>query len=278
MKSRLQPILRAPKGLQGLTGFQPGTAGGIRLTLAQATRTIAVADSREVRSTMQRPSIAILGLLAPAVVAVLVACGSGSAPSGTVRYGLDDADAVLGEETKWTFDSDATGGVPNPSEEFSGSWRVRGEADAPTSPNALCQTETAEFPALSLGNLIFANVTVSVQFKPISGETDQAAGIILRVQDSDNYYIVRANALEDNVNIYKYANGQRSLIASGDAEVQSGQWQELSVEVRAERIEAFLSGTPVVEAEDSEYPAGKIGLWTKADSVTCFDDVAATAE
>jgi hypothetical protein len=191
---------------------------------------------------------------------------------------LGDVNVAAREEVKWTFDTDSVGGLPRGSEEFSGSWIVRDEADAPTSPNALCQTASAEFPALSLGDSIFGDVLVSARFKPISGETDQAAGIVFRVQDRDNYYIARANALEDNLDIYKYAKGQRSLVASGDVEVPSGLWQELSVDVSGDKIQAFLSGRLVVEAEDSDYAAGKLGLWTKADSVTCFDDVAAIAK
>ncbi len=218
------------------------------------------------------------GLLPLAVAFLLVACGGGDDGSDGVKYGLDDVSVAAGDEVNWTFDGDAEGALPEGSEEFSGEWTVRAEADAPTSPNALCQTATAEFPALSVGDGIFADVTVSARFKPISGETDQAAGIIFRVQDEDNYYIVRANALENNVDIYKYADGRRTQVASGDAPVENGLWQDLSVEMHGDDIRAFLSGQLVVQATDSEYPAGKIGLWTKADSVTCFDDVSAVAE
>jgi hypothetical protein len=78
------------------------------------------------------------------------------------------------------------------------------------------------------------------------------------------------------VNFYEYASGRRSLIKEGSTEVRSGEWQELSVEVAGNHFRGLLNGVPVVDADDDSYPAGRVGLWTKADAVTCFDDVAAT--
>jgi hypothetical protein len=176
----------------------------------------------------------------------------------------------------WTFDGDATGGVPAGADVFSGSWVVRADADTPSKPNALCQVGSAEFPAVALGTILYGDVTVTLRFKPISGKTDQAAGIIARVQNKDNYYILRANALEANVNLYKYAGGQRSGIKDGGARVAAGLWQELRLEVSGDRLRGSLNGQLVVEATDSTYKAGRVGLWTKADSVTCFDDVVVT--
>jgi len=177
----------------------------------------------------------------------------------------------------WSFDSDAAGTIPTGAEVFSGSWSVRAEPDAPSKPNALCQTGNAEFPAIALSANVYADLTVTVRFKPISGGVDQAAGIIFRVQDKDDYYILRANALEANVNLYKYAGGRRSGIKEGSARVASGQWQELRVQVSGDRMRGFLNGQQVAEATDSAYRAGRIGLWTKADSLTCFDDVVVAA-
>lgn len=176
----------------------------------------------------------------------------------------------------WNFDADATGGLPAGAELFSGNWVVRAEADAPSKPNALCQVGDSEFPAINLGTAVYGDLTVTMRFKPISGKVDQAAGIISRVQDKDNYYIIRANVLETNVNLYKYAGGRRSGIKDGGAKVAQGQWQELRLEVIGDRLRGFLNGQLVVEATDATYQAGRVGLWTKADSVTCFDDVVVT--
>ncbi|MBI1743916.1 DUF1259 domain-containing protein [Candidatus Acetothermia bacterium] len=217
---------------------------------------------------LSKRSLGWMGIL----FAVLALAGcSGGQPS--VRYHPDDRTAQPGTKLQWNFDTDSVGGLPKDAEVFNGTWAVRVEADTPSPPNALCQTGTAEFPALTLGDTVFADLVLSTRFKPISGHEDQAAGLIFRVQDKDNYYILRANALENNVVIFKYAGGQRSSIKEGSAKVASGQWQELKVEVAGNHIEGYLNGQLVVEAADGTYKAGKVGLWTKADSVTCFDNV-----
>ena len=103
---------------------------------------------------------------------------------------------------------------------------MRAEADAPSAPNALCQTAIAEFPAIALSGKVYTNLVMSARFKAISGKDDQAGGLIFRVQDANNYYILRANALEDNVILFRFAGGSRSSIKSGNAKVPSGQWHE----------------------------------------------------
>ncbi len=182
------------------------------------------------------------------------------------------------QTTQWTFDKEQAGKLPVGATVFAGNWAVRAESDAPSSPNALCQTGYADYPALSLSDKVYGDVTVTTRFKPVSGNSDRAAGIIFRIQDKDNYYILRANALEDNVNIYKYVGGWRRAIQEGSAKVPSGTWQELRVEVKGNTMRGFLNGKLVVEARDDTFKAGKVGLWTKADSVTCFDNVKATTE
>ena len=204
-----------------------------------------------------------------ALILVLSACEGTAA----VKYQSPPPSAA---PASWNFDADATGGTPSGSEVFSGNWVVRAEADAPSKPNALCQVGDAEFPALALGASVFGDLTLTMRFKPISGKVDQAAGIIARVQDNNNYYIIRANVLETNVNLYKYAGGRRSGIKDGGAKVAQGQWQELRFAVTGDRLRGFLNGHLVVEATDATYKAGRVGLWTKADSVTCFDDVVVT--
>ena len=173
----------------------------------------------------------------------------------------------------WTFDKEQIGKLPVGATAYSGNWTVRAESDAPSLPNALCQTGYADYPALSLSDKAYTDVTITTRFKAISGSSDRAAGIIFRIQDKDNYYILRANALEDNVNIYKYVSGWRRAIQEGSAKVPSGTWQELRLEVKGNHIRGFLNGKQIVEAIDDTFKAGKIGLWTKADSVTCFDNV-----
>jgi hypothetical protein len=203
-------------------------------------------------------------------VVLVAACTGGQA---RVAYPAADGAAPL----RWAFDGDPGGGLPPGAVAFSGSWAVRAEPDAPSPPNALCQTATAEFPALALGDAVYGDVVVAARFKPLSGRTDQAAGVIFRVQDKDNYYILRANALENNVVLFKYAGGRRSTIKEGSATVAAGRWQSLRAEAVGNRLRGYLNEQLVLETTDDTYQAGKVGLWTKADSVTCFDDVEARA-
>lgn len=116
------------------------------------------------------------------------------------------------------------------------------------------------------------------RFKPVSGKDDQAPGIIFRVQDANNYYILRANALEGSVIFFRFASGSRSALKEVSARVPSGQWHELRVEVTGNRFRGFLNNQLVVEATDDSYTAGRVGLCKKADSVTLFDDVKVTAK
>jgi hypothetical protein len=200
-----------------------------------------------------------------------------ASPSPASKPAAAPSPSPLAAPGRWTFDNDPVGGLPNGAQSFSGQWAVRAEADAPSQPNALCQTGTADFPALALDMGAVADLTLSTRFKAISGREDQAAGLIFRVQDKDNYYILRANALEDNVNFYIYRGGRRSGLRGADVQVPAGSWQELRVDVQGNQFRGFLNGQQVAESSDDIYKTGGIGLWTKADSVTCFDDVQLTA-
>jgi hypothetical protein len=131
-------------------------------------------------------------------------------------------------------------------------------------------------------DLTATDVDVSVRFKPVSGKVDRGAGIVWRYQDENNYYVVRANALEDNVVAYKVENGKRSNIGvkgAGSAygvktAIPSGQWSNLRVVADGDLFEIYSNGRKLFEVEDATFAeAGRVGLWTKADSVTHFDDL-----
>jgi hypothetical protein len=113
-----------------------------------------------------------------------------------------------------------------------------------------------------------------VRFKPVAGEVDRAAGIAVRLTDKDNYYVVRANALEDNVRLYRVVKGKRIQFAGANLKVPSGAWQELKLSARGNRFEVSFNGKRLHEATDSTFAnPGRVALWTKADSVTHFDDL-----
>jgi hypothetical protein len=114
---------------------------------------------------------------------------------------------------------------------------------------------------------------VEVKFKPISGREDQAGGLVWRAKDSNNYYVARANALEDNVTIYHTVNGRRTEKKRASMKVAPNQWHTLRVDFQGTRFTVMCDGKKALEWEDDTFKdAGKVGVWTKADSVTLFDD------
>jgi hypothetical protein len=157
-------------------------------------------------------------------------------------------------------------------------WRVVEDASAPSGGKVLAQTSTdktsARFPLCLYEGLTAAEVEVSVRFKPVSGTVDQAAGLVARYRDKDNYYIVRANALENNVRLYKVERGKRTQFAGMDVKVPANVWQTLTWEVKGTHFRVRLNDSLLFEADDRTFrDAGKVGLWTKADSVSYFDDL-----
>jgi hypothetical protein len=209
------------------------------------------------------------------VVAVLViGCTRSQA---ALKSQSGDKAVAAGQTLEWKFDANPVGSVPAATQVFAGNWQVKKEADAPSAPHALCQTGSEQYPAIALSDKVFGDLAATIRFKAVSGTVDRAAGIIFRIKDRDNYYILRANALEDNVNLYRYVGGVRLLIKEGAARVPSGRWQELRVEAKGDSLRGFLNGVLVVEARDATFKAGGVGLWTKADSLTCFDNVSVTA-
>jgi hypothetical protein len=134
------------------------------------------------------------------------------------------------------------------------------------------------FPLLTLGEKVLEDLRVEAAFLLLRGNVDRAAGLAFRVRNQDEYYVVRANALEGNVNLYRFVDGRRSLIREAPAAVRDDVWHTLAVEARGSRIAWALDGYPLGEVDDLTFRrGGGLGLWTKADSVTCFDRIRAQA-
>ena len=155
-------------------------------------------------------------------------------------------------------------------------WVLLDDPGAPDGPTVLAETSgdttNDRFPLAILKDFEARDVEVRVRFKPVAGEVDQAAGLMVRVRDEDNYYIARANALEGNVRLYKVVDGRRRQFAGADADVPRGKWQELGLKVEGDRFAVALDGKELFRATDRTFAgAGRVGLWTKADSVTYFD-------
>lgn len=209
------------------------------------------------------------------VLVVLVVFGATMIVHGATRK-IDFSDDSVGQPPKgFEFGHTAKAGAP-------GKWVIQTEG-----PNKyLVQTDgdstRARFPVAVVTDVTAADVDVSVRLRPVSGRVDQAAGLVWRYQNEDNYYIVRANALEDNVVLYKVENGKRTdLPVQGEgrtygkkADVPAGQWSTLRVVASGPRFEVHFNGTKLYEVVDATFKqAGKVGVWTKADSVTQFDDL-----
>ncbi len=118
------------------------------------------------------------------------------------------------------------------------------------------------------------DVEVSVRFKPVAGVVDQAGGAVVRLQTPDDYYVARANALENNVGFYRVVKGQREQLASANAKVAANAWHTLALKAEGDRFTVTFDGKELFTAQDGTIPqAGKVARWTKADSVTYFDTV-----
>jgi hypothetical protein len=191
--------------------------------------------------------------------------------AATLVAAVSSADTV-------NFDHLKTGAAPpgwTATQTGSGSakWSVEKDDSAPSQPNVLKQSGEATFPVCIKNDASLQDGFVEVKFKPIAGKEDQAGGVIWRVQDSNNYYIARANALEDNVTIYHTINGKRVGFNNINAKVTSGVWHTLRVDFEGNKFTVSFDGKKVIEANDESFKeAGKVGVWTKADSVTLFDN------
>lgn len=180
--------------------------------------------------------------------------------------------------TTWSFDADKAARPPagftfsRTGEGKDGTWVVLAAKDAPSGGNVLAQTDADNtdfrFPVAVADAAPLADVALSVKCKPISGKVDQACGLVLRYQDASNYYVTRANALEGNVRFYFVKNGRRQQLKSWSGKIKSGVWHDYKVEAKGDHFVVTLDGKQVLDVTDKTFmQAGKVGVWTKADSV-----------
>jgi hypothetical protein len=159
-------------------------------------------------------------------------------------------------------------------------WTVEKDESAPSKPQVLKQAGEADFAVALKDGTNLQDGVIEVKFKTLSGQQDQVGGLIWRASDTNNYYVVRAQALRGNLGFYKAVDGKRTTLKKADgknavfpATVQRGQWHTLRVEFTGNRCKATLDGKDGFEVEDDTFSsAGQVGVWTKADSVTVFDD------
>jgi Domain of Unknown Function (DUF1080) len=195
------------------------------------------------------------------IVALLVLVGLVSAmgwlAGAAAQEGVVVKDDFAKDNPRWKF--------------VTGRW-VRRVADGRP---VLAQTvETQPWAVALLEDKTFGDVDVSVRFRPISGKEDASGGIIFRARDARNYFLIRANALENNFRLYRLVNGKRSTIASARvSEPSLGAWHSIRVVAAGPKIQGYLDGQRLLDHDDKTFADGWVGLWTKADSVTEFADL-----
>ena len=188
------------------------------------------------------------------------------------------ASAMTAAPQRYTFDQDPIGQAPagwtcGMTGSGAPRWTVERDTTAPTPRHVLRQSGRATFPWCVRREASLADGFVEVRFKPLSGNEDQAGGVVWRWKDGDNYYVARANAMENNVSLYHTTGGARKTIKYVDAPVAGNQWHLLRVAFKGTRIAVSLDGKVYIELDDAHITgAGAVGVWTKADSVTAFDD------
>ena len=155
----------------------------------------------------------------------------------------------------------------------SGKWATEDVPGALQGGRALVQRSTEnDFNVIVAPGGPYGDVDVSVRFKPISGREDASGGIVFRFSEG-RYYVVRANALEDNFNLYYYDRGRREIAGTRVKAPALGQWHTLRITAVGDRIQGWLDATALLDKRDSRFTSGRVGLWTKADSVTAFDEL-----
>jgi hypothetical protein len=234
-----------------------------------------------------------------ALIILLISCGGREGEPSADRNKPSEPNVVApetpaplqsaGKTFVYGFDNDTTDQIPArfhsalTGQGARAEWVVKPDPTAPSSPNVLAQVSADRtdyrFPLAIADDGSFQDLELGAKFKALSGQIDRAAGLVFRLRDANNYYIVRANALENNYRLYRVVNGRREQIAGVNVQVSSGEWHELSIVCSGNSITCSFDGEKKIEASDDTFSeAGKVGLWTKADSVTYFDDLQITAK
>jgi hypothetical protein len=201
-----------------------------------------------------------------AALALAALAGGALAQGGAARFDLT-ADRLDAPPAGFTF-ARTGGGAP-------GRWVVKLDPTSPAGDHVLAQVDgdptDYRFPVAVAEAPVLKDLRAEVRCRPVAGRGDQACGLVVRYRDAGNYYVARANALEGNVNLYRVVGGRRQELAGWSGPVASGAWHALALEARGDRLTVSWEGKPVVQATDRTFgEAGRVGVWTKADSITHF--------
>ena len=176
----------------------------------------------------------------------------------------------------WNFDRERANAIAPDFTREAGDWKVVADTDAPSKPNVVAQLARSSGPTFNItliGDTNYKDVDLAVSMKAVAGSTDQGGGLVWRAKDARNYYIARYNPLEDNYRVYKVESGQRVELENANVRNTPG-WHTLRITMTGDRMECYYDGRKYLDVRDSTFPAaGKIGLWTKADAQTHFDNL-----
>jgi hypothetical protein len=191
--------------------------------------------------------------------------GRGASAAAPAELKLPDGTAA----ERWDFEATGIDGWAV----VTGQWAIEDMAGAPSGKRVLVQRAVKnEFNVIVAPSGPYSDVEVSMRFKPISGREDASGGIVFRFADG-KYYLIRANALEDNFRFYYYDRGRRMLESARVTAPALGQWHTVRAVVAGDHIQGWLDGALLLDYRDKRFTAGRVGLWTKADSTTAFDDL-----
>ncbi len=234
-----------------------------------------------------RQTVASTVLVLLAAVSVVVVSGCGEPPKPRVAAAGTPQLPLASGPLATAFDSDAVDQAPGgftvhtigpgrPSQ-----WLVKKAADAPSGGQVLMQCDDDDtnhrYPCVLSTSGRYADVRVEVKGKGISGNRDRSFGVIARAIDEKNYYVARCNTVNENVRLYHFIDGQRTELAEWEGSAAPGVWHTIALEVKGDKLTVFFNGKKVIEKQDGTFPgAGRVGLFTKAEAVSQFDDFSAT--
>lgn len=192
-------------------------------------------------------------------------------------------------EIRWSFEDAGAGKVPEgwssgkTGKGPGSAWKVIEDRSAPSGTHVLAQTSSEGpnrlFNLCVCDEATLTDVDIRVSFKAVKGEIDQGGGPVWRYRDENNYYIARMNPLEDNFRVYKVVKGKRTQLDSSDVEAPAGGWHTIRVVQKGNHIQCYVNGKRHLDVKDDTFAdKGNVGLWTKADAVTSFDDFTYSGE
>ena len=175
---------------------------------------------------------------------------------------------------RWSFDDQQAGQFTTTTRR-SGSWVVRPRPDGQVDRNALCATAVSTARMLRLSPFVYADVRLTARLRMPDETIVQESGLLLRLQSTKSGYLLRINSGRDTIAWDKLENGQRTLLRKAPLPVMAGEWRELQAEARGGALTGSVNGWKLIEAQDASYDSGQVGVWTQADTPSCYLDIGA---